>query len=134
MDKPRGEDQDTQDDEQESSSDVEEDYYSSQESQDNTNDEENGSDKEDQPDKIYITRSGRTSRPLERLIYDAQACLLNPGDQEDQESWIEKHLLAYKASTDPDTIYYHQAMKEPDKEQFLAAIDKECEGHYKEGN
>ena len=25
-------------------------------------------------------------------------------------------------------------MKEPDKEQFLAAIDKECEAHFKEGN
>jgi hypothetical protein len=68
------------------------------------------------------------------LIYDAQACLLNPDDHEDQESWIEQQLLAFKASTDPDTMYYHQAMKEPDKEQFLAAIDKECEAHFKEGN
>jgi hypothetical protein len=25
-------------------------------------------------------------------------------------------------------------MKEPDREQFLAAIDKECEAHFKEGN
>jgi len=25
-------------------------------------------------------------------------------------------------------------MKEPDKEQFLAAIDKECEAHFQEGN
>ena len=68
------------------------------------------------------------------MIYDAQACLLNPNDHEDQESWIEQQLLAYKASTDPDTMYYHQAMKEPDKEQFLAAIDKECEAHFKEGD
>jgi hypothetical protein len=68
------------------------------------------------------------------LIYDAQACLLNPDDHEDQESWIEQQLLAYKASTDPDTMYYHQATKEPDKEQFLAAIHKECEAYFKDGN
>jgi hypothetical protein len=43
-------------------------------------------------------------------------------------------MLGYKASTDPDTMYYHQAMREPDRDKFLAAIDKECEAHYKEGN
>jgi hypothetical protein len=112
MDKPRGEDKDTQDDEQESTSEVEEeDYYSSQESQENLDEERNGSDEEDQSEEVYITRSGRTSKPPDRLIYDAQACLLNPDDHEDQESWIEQQLLAFKASTDPDTMYYHQAMK-----------------------
>ena len=74
------------------------------------------------------------TRPPERLIYDAQACWLSPEDYEKDESWIEQQLLAFKASTDPDTMYYHQAMKEPDKEQFLTAIDKECEAHFKEGN
>ncbi len=62
---------------------------------------------------------------------DAQACWLSPEDYEEDESWIEQQLLAFKASTDPDTMYYHQAMKEPDKEQFLTAIDKECEAHFK---
>jgi hypothetical protein len=42
--------------------------------------------------------------------------------------------LAYKASTDPDTIYHHQAMKQPDREKFQEAMRKECEAHYKEGN
>jgi len=134
MEKPRGEDKDTQDDEQESTNEDEEDYYSSQETQDKIDEEENGSDEEDQSERISITRSGRTSKPPDRLIYDAQACLLNPNNHENQESWIEQQLLAFKASTNPDTMYYHQAMKEPDKEQFLAAIDKECEAHFKEGN
>jgi hypothetical protein len=44
MDKPKGEDKDTQDDEQESTSEAEEDYYSSQESQENLDEERNGSD------------------------------------------------------------------------------------------
>jgi hypothetical protein len=29
-----------------------------------------------------------------------------------------------KASTDPDTMYYHQAMREPDKDKFKEAIRK----------
>jgi hypothetical protein len=70
----------------------------------------------DNPD-IYVTRSGRKSRPPERLIYDANSCLIRPNEHEDEETWSEQELLAYKASTDPDTMYHHQAMK-----------------HYKEGN
>jgi hypothetical protein len=86
MDKPRGEDKDTQDDEQESTSEAEEEeYYSSQESQETLDEERNGSDKEDQSGGVYVTRSGRTSKPPERLIYDAQACLLNSKDYEGQE-------------------------------------------------
>ena len=129
-----GEEKETQSDEWETPSELEEDYYSSQESETNhMTDKEDESGEEDQQ-YLYITRSGRTSKPPMRLTYDAQACLLTPDDHEDQESWSEQHLLAYKASTDPDTMYYHQAMKEPDKEQFLTAINKECEAHYKEGN
>ena len=30
--------------------------------------------------------------------------------------------IAFKASTDPDTMYFHQAMKAPDRKQFLEAI------------
>jgi hypothetical protein len=42
--------------------------------------------------------------------------------------------LAFKAKSDPDSMYYHQAMKQPDKEKFIEAIEKELQGHYKEGN
>ena len=33
------------------------------------------------------------------------------------------HIL--KATTDPDTMYLHQAMKEPDAEEFKKAMQKE---------
>jgi len=33
--------------------------------------------------------------------------------------------LAYKASTDPDTMYLHQALKQPDRLKFVEAMDKE---------
>jgi hypothetical protein len=47
---------------------------------------------------------------------------------------VNNSFLAYKASTDPDTMYHHQAMKQPNREKFQEAMKKECEAHYKEGN
>jgi hypothetical protein len=67
-------------------------------------------------------------------IYDANACLIRSNEHEDEETWSEQNLLAYKASTVPDTMYHHQAMKQPDREKFQEAMKKECEAHYKEGN
>jgi len=32
---------------------------------------------------------------------------------------------AFAASKDPDTMYLHQAMKVPDKDQFIAAMEEE---------
>ena len=41
--------------------------------------------------------------------------------------------MAYKASSDPDTMYYHEAMKQPDKQQFLEAMEKEIESQVEQG-
>jgi hypothetical protein len=38
---------------------------------------------------------------------------------------IEKLLVAYKATSDPDTMYLHEAMKEPDADNFVRAMLKE---------
>jgi hypothetical protein len=113
-----------------------EDYYSTQESVElNTDSEEESLINElDDNQNIYVTRSGRKSKPPERLQYDVQSCLMTLNDHEDHESWSEQHLLAFKASTDPDTMYHHQAMKQPEREKFKEAMQKECEAHYKEGN
>jgi hypothetical protein len=112
-----------------------EEYYSSHESEKTTPplDSEDEENEVNRPD-IYVTRSGRRSKPPERLIYDANACLIRTNEHEDEETWIKQKLLAYKASTDPDTMNHHQAMKQPDKEKFQEAMKKECEAHYKEGN
>jgi hypothetical protein len=112
-----------------------EEYYSSHESEEtsppsDSEDEENEVGRSD----IYVTRSGIRSKPPERLMYNANVCLIRINEHEDKETWIEQNLLAYKASTDPDTMYHHQAMKQPDKEKFQEAMKKECEAHYKEGN
>jgi hypothetical protein len=42
------------------------------------------------------------------------------------DSLTQDHgLLAYKAKADPDTLYLHQALKEPDREKFIEAMEKE---------
>ena len=41
--------------------------------------------------------------------------------------------IAFKATGNPDDLYYHQALKEPDKEDFLKAIVTEINNHI-EGN
>ena len=42
--------------------------------------------------------------------------------------------LALKAVADPDTMYWHQAMREPDREQFQKAMEKEVNDQLKNGN
>jgi len=102
-----------------------EEYYSTHESEEasqpsDLEDEENEVSKPD----IYVTRSGRRSKPPERLIYDANACLIRTNEHEDEETWSEQHLLAFKASTDPDTMYHHQAMKQPDKKKIPGSYEE----------
>jgi hypothetical protein len=42
----------------------------------------------------------------------------------------EQHpMLAYAASADPDTIYYHEAMREPDNAEFVKAMGKEIQSN-----
>lgn len=41
------------------------------------------------------------------------------------------HPLVYKASTDPDIMYYHQAMQQPDREQWKKAVERELSDHEK---
>lgn len=42
--------------------------------------------------------------------------------------------LAYAASADSDVIYLHQALTQPDREQFLKAMVDEVEGQVNNGN
>ena len=43
-------------------------------------------------------------------------------------------LLAYGATNDPDTLYYHEAMKAPDKDKFKDAAAKEFNDQWKNDN
>ncbi len=43
-------------------------------------------------------------------------------------------FLAYKAVSDPDTLYYHQAMREPDRNEFKSGMEKEIKDQFENGN
>ena len=43
-------------------------------------------------------------------------------------------LLAYKAVSDLDTFYYHQAMKEEDRDKFQESMAKEVTNQFNNGN
>jgi hypothetical protein len=93
--------------------------------------------------KAVLTRSGRTSKPAARWIEAMVAMVARiPGDTGHSASQVEGELLcqksmfpdakagneafyAFKTTADPDTMYLHQAMKEPDREQFKEAMIKE---------
>lgn len=95
------------------------------------------------------TRAGRTIRPTQRMresyMQRAWACWsattnedTKRSDQyavfENREYEIQQNAadpLCFAATADPDTMYLHQAMKEPDKAQFLQAMKDEVESHLK---
>jgi hypothetical protein len=79
----------------------------------------------------YVTRSDRQSKPPERLAFKA---LLEPYDHLEVDTWLDQHPLAFKAKSDLDTMYYHQAMKQPDKDKFQKAMEDELAGHQAKGN
>jgi hypothetical protein len=65
--------------------------------------------------------------PIERII----AALLSmeaivPEAEMDQH--LQHPLLAMAATNDPDTLYYHEAMKAPDKEEFVKSMHEEVQG------
>jgi len=66
----------------------------------------------------------------ENEILHAHQCMIAGGGLDDHRSDI--HVC--KATSDPDTLYYHQAMKESDADDFRAAMRKEWEDQRWNGN
>jgi hypothetical protein len=85
-----------------------------------------------------VTRSGRTVRPPAALTssYVAHEALAQDlYVEEDKLAEMDDPILfAMKASNDPDTLYHHQAMREPDAKQFKEAMVKEVNDHTKRGH
>jgi hypothetical protein len=92
-----------------------------------------------------IRRSTRVTRPPERLIeaLEAQVASDSPSSvayealfEPDMTTELEGQdpLLAFAASADPDTMYLHEAMKQPDNEQFKAAMQREVEAFDENNN
>ena len=94
------------------------------------------------------TRSGRKAKAAPRLI-EAMTSEIARATANDVEGEIYCYatifpdddeinhvnpLLAYKAVSEPDTLYYHQAMKEHDSEEFRDSMDKEVRDQFENGN
>ena len=105
---------------------------------------------EEETPPVTTTRSGRAIRPTAR--YQQSLAQREQGivaweilvDQDEQETIptakqqykLQMQLadpLVYAASSDPDILYLHEAMKAPDRAQFLKAMEREIKGH-EEGN
>ena len=99
------------------------------------------------------TRSGRESRPVQRLMMAMLAEIEGNTQNEDRVDYVQGEifcesamfprndialqqdpLVLYKATADPDTMYLHQAMKQPDKKEFVDAMVKEVKTHLDKGN
>jgi hypothetical protein len=79
----------------------------------------------------YRTKSGRLSNSPEQLMFKA---ILEPFDYLNDNTFQDQHTLSFKAKSHPDSMYYHQAMKQPDKVNFVKAIEKELHSHLKDKN
>ena len=60
-------------------------------------------------------------------------CLEAMYDHYDEHS-VSDPIEVFKATADPDTMYHHQAMRQPDREDFKAAMDKELKDQMRNGN
>jgi hypothetical protein len=80
--------------------------------------------------------TARKRQPIERLMEAMAAEMKDTSGEIEGEIFClvamypvrdedKNPLLAYKASADPDTMYVHEAMKEPDKKEFIKAMQKE---------
>mmetsp|Transcript_28700 Transcript_28700/g.41073 ORF Transcript_28700/g.41073 Transcript_28700/m.41073 type:complete len:760 (+) Transcript_28700:1583-3862(+) len=68
--------------------------------------------------------------PIDQVAFEAIAELSEP-----ETEWEQANpLLAYKATSDPDTMYLWQAMKEPDANKFREAMQVEIDDHMKGGH
>jgi hypothetical protein len=74
-----------------------------------------------------MTRSGRIIKPPTRLIEVFDATLTSHEEATDPE--LANPIFAFAASTDPDTMYLKEAMRQPDREKFIEAMKKEINDH-----
>ena len=94
-----------------------------------------------------LRRSKRTSKPPQRLIEVMKAEIAEqtiPGELfslatmfpvDDIMDQPHSAFYSYKAAaSDPDTMYHHLAMRQPDRKQFCTAMQKEMDDQMADGN
>ena len=86
-----------------------------------------------------LRRSNRIRRPTWKVMENAdQGDIALPAAYEVMNSYIESEIademadpIAFLAKTDPDTLYFHQAMKAEDSKEFRKAMQGEVDDHCK---
>ena len=87
------------------------------------------------PPGTTISKRGRVRKPVRRLIetYVALNAVTVPNQVLGSAFLLDieqdSPINAFAASSDPDIMYLHQAMKEPDKAQFIKAMEQEVQAH-----
>ena len=83
-----------------------------------------------------LRRSSRIPQPSRKFLesletshisFEANVCL----DVEEELEIDLLHPLAFATSSDPDIMHVHQALRQPDREQFIEAMQKEIQDHEK---
>jgi hypothetical protein len=81
-------------------------------------------------DATTVTRAGRTVRLPNHLqdyvVYESNVTFDN--------SHPLQYYQAFAASSDPDIMYLHEAMKQPDRIHFIKAMEDEVRAHTENGN
>jgi hypothetical protein len=78
-------------------------------------------------DKEVVTKSGRISKPP--ACFDDYVSIESVFSIELDCYEHCDHPIVFTASTDPDVLHYHEAMKQPDRVQFIRAMVKEIQAH-----
>jgi hypothetical protein len=84
-----------------------------------------------QPDDVQRTRT-QVIRRTERLIevgYSSYHEVLHEDDYKLQDEMTDPIAFLSHHSSDSDTMYVHEAMQQPDREDFIKAVIKEINDH-----
>jgi hypothetical protein len=81
-----------------------------------------------QESERIITRSGReVKRPKRYGDYVSYQVNLDSAMYEPTVEYMIPVTMA--ATSDPDTIYYHEILNQPDKQKFIEAMEREIDDH-----
>ena len=103
-------------------------------------------DVDSQPPAAPSRKSERKKQPVQRLIEAMTAELTEqeiPGEifsfqamfphDDGYDDNVHGDIMAFKAKADPDTLYLHEALREPDKQKFIEAMEKEIDSQVEMG-
>jgi hypothetical protein len=80
---------------------------------------------------LVINSNGTPSDSILGELFCFQ--VMFPEDHSFVDMLQEHPLLTYASTSDPDKLHYHEAMKAPDKVEFIKGMQEEVSGQIKQG-